>query len=52
MGSISGTFVNLTVYNYPQPCYIIQNILWKPLSGKDDADRQIECPQGGDGQAG
>jgi hypothetical protein len=45
-------FAIKTVYNYPQSYYIIRNVLWKPLSGKDDADRQIECAQGGDGQAG
>ena len=45
-------YAEKTVYNYPQLCYIIRDVLWKPLIRKDDADRQIKCPQGGDGEAG
>ena len=27
-------FANRTVYNYPQLCYVIRNILWKQLDRK------------------
>ena len=52
MSGLYRVYDERTVYNYPQLCYIIHIFLRKVLSGKDDADRQIECPQGGDGEAG
>ena len=52
MSGLYRVYDERTVYNYPQLCYIIHIFLRKRLSGKDDADRQIECPQGGDGEAG
>ena len=52
MSGLYRVYDERTVYNYPQLCYIIHIFLRKQLSGKDDADRQIECPQGGDGEAG
>jgi hypothetical protein len=52
MSAIQRIYTERTVYHYPQLCHIIRVGLWKPLSGKDDARRQIERPQGGDGEAG